>query len=208
MTIEWFNFWNSKSKDIDKLDSLFETNFDVAKSILYQLDVRKSNVLIEFGCGTGKLLSIIENSIETSIGLDFSNNRTGLTKTKRSEFINTDCFNCKLKDNVFDRVFSFSLFNFLTLDESIATLEEMVRITKKDGIILVADVLKEDFERIFYFKMKDEKVKCPKLSFHKPKVFQKIINNIDKNLEVITYDTNIENYKNNDLTFSVLIHKQ
>ncbi len=208
MTTEWFNFWNSKSKDIDKLDSLFETNFDVAKSILYQLDARKSNVLIEFGCGTGNLLSLIENSVRTSIGLDFSSDRTSSTKAKRSEFINTDCFNCKLKDSVFDRVFSFSLFNFLTLDESIATLEEMIRITKKDGIILVADVLKEDFERIFYFKMKDEKVQCPKLSFHKPKVFQKIISNIDRNLEVITYDTNIENYKNNDLTFSVLIHKQ
>jgi ubiquinone/menaquinone biosynthesis C-methylase UbiE len=207
MTIEWFDFWN-KSKDVDKLDCLFETNFDVARSILYQLNAKKSDILVEFGCGTGKLLSLIEKSVTASIGLDFSKSRTSVSKAKCSEFINTDCFDCKLKDNVFDKVFSFSLFNFLTLDESIATLEEMVRITKKDGIILIADILKDDFERVFYFKVKDENISCPKLSFHKPKVFQKIINNIDKNLETIVYDTNIENYKNNDLTFNVLIHKQ
>lgn len=206
MTIEWFNFWNSENAN--KLDNLFETNFDVARSILYQINAKKSDILIEFGCGTGKLLSFMEKSVTTSIGLDFSKKRTSLSNTKRTEFINVDSFNCNLKSNVFDKVFCFSLLNFLTLDEAITTIEEMIRITKNDGIILIGDILKEEFEKMFYFKIKNENIKCPSLSFYKEKVLHKIIENINKNTEIIIYDTKINNYKNNDLSFNILIHKQ
>lgn len=204
MTKTWLKYWNSPESS--KLDELFETSENVARSILYQLNARKNNTICEFGCGKGKLLSLIEKSVELSVGIDFAENRI---KGVKSKFLLNDSFNVQLKNDCIDRTYCFSLFNFLTLEESIATLEEMLRVTKKGGFVLIGDVLKEEAEKILYIKMRENSIKCPALTFYNPKVFEKIIENIVSDNSVFTvYDTKIDNYTNNDISFNGLIWKK
>jgi len=204
MTTEWLDYW--KSDESDKLDSLFETNEFVAKSVLEQLNARKNNIVVEFGCGRCNLLSLIDKSVNT-FGIDFSENR--VKNFDKNKILINDCFDVYLKDDSVDRSFCFSLFNFLTLEEAIATIEEMIRITKKGGFILVGDIFKEDYERTFYLKMRENKIKSPSVSFYNKKTLEKVIESmIPKDSKMICYDTKIESYCNNHASFNFLIWKQ
>lgn len=205
MTKQWLKYWNSPESE--RLDLFFVPTENTAQFILYQLNARKDNIVCEFGCGTGSLSSLIGKSVGRNVGVDFSEARA--TKNKKAEILINDSFNVELKDNCIDRTFCFSLFNFLTLEESIATLEEMFRVTKKDGFILIGDILKEEFEKIFYMKLRDQEVKCPELTFYSKKTFEKIVENIVTEDSLFTiYDTKIIDYPNNEASFNVLIWKK
>ena len=206
MTTQWLKYWDSKESE--KLDTLFSVNEGVAREILYQMNARKENVVAEIGCGRGDLISLIENSVSRLYGIDFSQNRIESIKSKATMLIN-DSFNIDLKDECIDRTFCFSLFNFLTLEESIATLEEMIRITRKGGFIFIGDILKDDFEKVFYLKLRELKISCPELSFYNARTYEKIINSvISSESNLVVYDTKIAGFVNDAMSFNALIWKK
>jgi ubiquinone/menaquinone biosynthesis C-methylase UbiE len=207
MTTSWFKFWN-ESEGADKLDRVFNVEKNVAHSILNQLNARKNNILVEFGSGKGELLSHIENSVELPVGIDFSENRRKDCKTKRTEYLINDSFNVDIRKESVDRVFCFSLFNFLTLEETVATIEEMYRITKKDGFILFGDILKEDYEKLFHFKLRDEEINCPRLNFNNEKTITRIVDSvISEESRSVCYNTKF-GHPNDDMSFNVLVWKK
>lgn len=209
MTTEWYKFWNSSEKNTAALDNLFRPNNmkDAMRSISYQLNLHKNNTIAEFGCGHGNMLCEFENHSKKTYGVDFSE-RANSNKFNSTTILINDSFNIEAKDGLFDRSYCFSLFNFLTLEETIATMKEMIRCTKKDGYILFADIIDKKFEKVFEMKTKD--VNCPHLSSYNRSDLYRVLESIASRDSMIydIYDTNYNEYKNNEMTFNILIWKK
>lgn len=189
MTTEWYHFWNENDQETKRLDDLFSYKNEPLsiQFILNQLNARKNDIIVEVGCGEGKILNCISKSVNEVIGVDFSEERTrNIDQNKISILIN-DAFDISIKDVSVDKVFCDSLFNFLNDHEVIAVIQEMFRITKKNGIILFSNILKKDCE----FSNELKYVKCPKLNSFDKLFFEKIIKSFNDVSEPIIYDNEL-----------------
>jgi len=126
-----------------------ESNF--LKKACEKIDQKKIKVL-DVACGTGRMLPEIF-SIEKEVeyyGLDTSKEMTDILK-KRAKLIKKDvkiylkdALKMPFKDNTFDIVYSFHLLWHIPFKEQKKIVDEMLRVTKKGGII-VFDFLNKNF---------------------------------------------------------------
>jgi ubiquinone/menaquinone biosynthesis C-methylase UbiE len=108
--------------------------------------------LIDIGCGTGTLLSILESKGYRGImvGLDISIQmiRAASRKTRRAVFIRSSMDNIPLKDGIIDHYIS-SLAIHIAEDKQ-RVFREMSRVLKKEGNIRIAIAVRDSMRgRIF-----------------------------------------------------------
>jgi len=212
MTKQWMEFWISDKNldDRNKLNSVFEYLPEyVGRSILYQINSRKTDIIAEFGCGNGALLSFIEGNSESgrTVGIDFCSEHVNNNLSKNSMLLLNDVFNVELKTESVDRSFCNTLFNYLNIDECVATFEEMYRITKKGGFILCANIIKKEFTDVFNLKLKD--IKTPSINMDlNSKILENIANStVSDQSKCIVYDNELLGYENNGTTMNMLVWK-
>jgi len=124
--------------------------------------------ILDVGCGTGRMLPSIfsQNKNIEYFGLDSSKEMTKILNEKakkmkiqkRVKIVIGDATKILFKDNSFDLVFSYHLLWHVPKEDEKKMLSEMIRVTKKEGIVLF-DVLNKDFiwerlKEIFYKKEK------------------------------------------------------
>jgi len=109
----------------------------------------KIDSIIDVGCGNGLILSQLKDSVGDIYGIDYAASMVEHAK----ELLPCGCFKvgeaAKLdfKDDTFDRVLSYSVFHYFPNEEYILqAIDEFIRVTKKDGIILIGDLLDKRFE--------------------------------------------------------------
>lgn len=204
MTNQWYNFWNNISNKLIELNSNFKYH-DIqhhGRSVLYQINARKNHRICEFGCGDGELLNFVSLGVKQTFGIDYS--KIINCKSRNSKIIISDILESGISDNVMDACYCTSLTNYLCLDETIAMIYEMYRITRDRGYVLISDICDCEYDDVINMKIRN--LNCPKIFCHDRNVLNKIVSAL-KPSELYIYDTNIGDYHNNGLSFSILIRK-
>jgi ubiquinone/menaquinone biosynthesis C-methylase UbiE len=147
------HFYDSISRFYDLLTWIFERKY--ANMALNYLAIRRGEVILEIGFGSGRCLEQIAQSVGKSgkaYGIDISSGmlevaKRRLTKAKlmdRVELYRGDAASLPYSDNTFDAVFmSFTLELFDT-PEIPKVLEEIKRVLKPGGRLGVASMSRED----------------------------------------------------------------
>lgn len=114
--------------------------------IIQNLNIHKSNVIFEYGCGTGLHLKTISNNCKSIYGTDHSKRMVKRAKHSCAKIPNVTIVDVKsgktgFSENQFDKTFSYSVFQYLNnINEAMDLLEEFYRVTKPNGLIYVGDI--------------------------------------------------------------------
>ena len=126
---DWTPFWKKRSYS---LYALVKDSFSKKFAQLITENKSKGKVL-EAGCGEGKILYHLKNSHHV-FGLDYSWLACTKTKDLIDCVVNGDNFFLPFKTDVFDVVFNQGIIH--TISQPREMLQEMLRVTKKNGIVL------------------------------------------------------------------------
>ncbi len=121
------------------------------KEILRFLNVKKTDVVLDLGCGTGILFSHINELANFIVGVDVSSMAlkaaANLIKKIRSDsifLVRADADFLPFRDKVFDKVFAITLLQ--NMPNPLLTLREMMRVTD-DNSEIAATGLKKFFSK-------------------------------------------------------------
>ena len=119
--------------------------------VLDKLVVNDENGLsiLDVGCGNGLLLSKLSSHFEQLTGVDYS--KTMIEKANEllpsALFYQSQAKQLNFKNAGFDRVLSYSIFHYFpSYEYAIETILEMIRVTKRGGVILLGDLLDDHYE--------------------------------------------------------------
>ena len=140
-------------------DSLYgEEQKTKITSILKMMKIRREDLVLDAGCGTGLLIDHLMLKVNHFVGLDIAGNvlKVALERSRRLgikrniSLIKADIDAVPFRDNVFDKIFALTLLQ--NVPEPCKTLREIVRVAKNRSEIAVTGLkkhfAKEDFDRI------------------------------------------------------------
>jgi len=138
------------------------------KTALAELNLKKQNIILDAGCGTGLLFPHIADKVKLVVGLDISAHILKEAKKRIQEYSNTaviiaDTDYTPFPNNTFDAVFAITLLQ--NTPKPRQTLNEMKRVTKQNATIVVTG-LKKTFSRKEFTRLLREaelKIKVLKL---------------------------------------------
>lgn len=116
------------------------------KAALEGISIKKHDIVLDVGCGTGLLFNHIASKAEILIGLDISR-KTLLRANQRAknstnvQLILADADYLPLKNSVFDHVFAVTVIQNAPKPEK--TLNEIKRVAKKDAVVVVSGLKKK-----------------------------------------------------------------
>jgi len=151
-------FYDRISRYYDYLTGAFERKY--AEMALERLSVSEGETVLEIGFGTGRCLKRIAESIGPkgkAYGIDLSTGMMQISKERlekaslqdRVKLFCGDAANLPFDDSTFDAVFmSFTLELFDTLEIQ-KVLEQIKRVLKSEGRLVVVSMSKENGESIF-----------------------------------------------------------
>lgn len=137
----------------DVYDALYrEEQEEKIKSALEHVQLGKTDMVLDLGCGTGLLFEHIKACAGFLVGLDISRNHLKKTSYRSKDSANialilADADHMPLIEEFFDKVFAFTLLQNALYVEM--TLHEINRVAKKSAHIVVTGLKKafkkEDF---------------------------------------------------------------
>lgn len=136
--------YNRVSKVYDRMDKMIREN--------WRRDLLTGSYgdVLEAGVGTGANLSFYPSSIQSLIGVDFSSDMLKYAKQKASllnapyqmELVEADIQDLPYPDNSFDTIVSTCVF--CSVPDPILGLEELRRVCKPDGQILMLEHMRSE----------------------------------------------------------------
>ena len=157
----WHAIWERKGEELGSQacgdDQLFKANgYDtplgslseqsrsqLMRNIISALRIQRETRLLDVGCGSGAVLSLLRVTEARFTGVDYS---AALVEVARrhvvgAEFRQAEARKLPFEDELFDAVLCNGVFLYFSdLDYANAALEEMVRICRIGGRIFVTDV--------------------------------------------------------------------
>ncbi|MBS4534315.1 methyltransferase domain-containing protein [Clostridium sp. D2Q-14] len=122
--------------------------------------------ILDIGCGTGNYSIRLAKLGYEVVGIDISDEMLDIAKEKAKgkkldiEFYNMDIYDLKFDDNEFDGAFSMAAFEFV--EDTEKALDEIFRVIKSEGQVLIGTInkdsnwgelyLSEDFQKNSVFK--------------------------------------------------------
>lgn len=155
----WENVWKGRQvKNYKKYINL-NSNYKF-------IDIFKENNIkniCDAACGFGKYSAICSKNNFKVSGFDISNESVNLTKAtleelnlQFSEFCVCSITDIKYQDGYFDGVVVHAVLDHLIVKEAIKALNELFRITKKNGLIYISfDGLEDDDNEIKHVVLED-----------------------------------------------------
>ena len=145
MAEDWEKYWR-KDNILTKIVEFMRIHYFADIPIAYLGNV-KDKIVLEAGCGTSESLARIARKAKKVVGIDVSKNalleskanfeKNKVTKEKYSLTLGT-IENMKFKDNTFDITFNTGVIEHFDDDKiSNKPVEEMIRVTKKGGKIII-----------------------------------------------------------------------
>ena len=133
-------FWDSASKDYDKTEERFEYIHSKSRKNTKKY-LENSNVVLDYGCGTGTVSCEIADYVKEIHAIDISSKMIGISKGKAAEknienvtFAEGDIFDKKLKEESFDRVLAFNMLHTIPNPEN--ALQRINELLKSDGLFI------------------------------------------------------------------------
>lgn len=121
----------------------------LACDVVNKLSLTENHRLLDVGCGSGLLLSHLSPFCKTIHGVDYSDEMVRKAKIllPQGSFHQSEASKLDFENGQFDRVLSYSIFHYFpSYEYALQTIKELIRVTEKDGIVLVGDLLDASFE--------------------------------------------------------------
>ncbi|MBD5549019.1 MAG: class I SAM-dependent methyltransferase [Lachnospiraceae bacterium] len=142
---DYVTYWENRVKDTNEGKEVKDkTNDDsILEAYFEKLDVKKDEVLLDYGCGSGRLYTIYNKEYgkgDNYFGIDVSgvclehaqekNKRLSIGKNLK-EF---DGLHIPFNDSYFDKIICFGVFDACNQEK---VIEELFRVLKKGGRLLI-----------------------------------------------------------------------
>ena len=129
-----------KGKGITEEEFVESGREDYKNLILNDELIEKNGIILEVGCGIGRMTQFMRYDFNKVIGIDISGKMIQQAKERLrgAEFIETDGETIPLPSNSIDFTFSYIVFqHFKTKEMLESNFKEVYRVLKKDGIFKV-----------------------------------------------------------------------
>lgn len=124
---------------------------DITKKLLLNDNhQQKLDAILDVGCGNALVLSEFTDYFQQVFGVDYGDSMiaNALNTLPQGHFSTGEAADLKFSSHQFDRVLSYSIFHYFPDEAYIyKAINEMIRVTKKGGIILIGDLLDKTFEQ-------------------------------------------------------------
>ena len=131
-------------------------NLELNNFVKETLAIKKSDHVLEIGCGTGSLLKRIANELENGSieGIDFSKTMISVAKNKNKRHVlkkkaiirlgNFD--ELRFENNSYDKIFSVNTIYFW--NNPVSTISKAIDLLKADGMMVLGFHSKDEMERM------------------------------------------------------------
>lgn len=116
----------------------------IHKDVWRKIDAKPDSRILDVGSGIGLFIQAFQNKVKKMVGIDISLNMMKDASALNPKGIFLQCTVSRLpfSPNSFDRILCYSVFHYLKDNlQAEQTLREFCRITKKDGMIFIGDLL-------------------------------------------------------------------
>ena len=147
----WREQWNKSAKENEDVrfisgwgDRTFQEMLFGITDVTKKLDLESGDRLLDVGCGAGLFEIALTHWVKKIYGIDYSKEMVRIAKKNAQKYDNIiteqgDIRNLPFEDESFDKVLVNSVIQYLNnLGEVERAFEELKRITKKEGRILVS----------------------------------------------------------------------
>lgn len=143
-------------------------NYFTANYILQNLQLKSNEIILDFGCGVGRVSKLIAEKSFAVVGVDTNSEMIKIAKEKFSlnnkvRYQTLTKITVESKDDYFDKAFSHWVFQHINDEDSLQWLFELKRVIKSNGKIFL-------FEQI-----KNESAESAKHMFRSPKHYLSLI---------------------------------
>ena len=131
-------------------------NLELNNFVKETLSIKKSDHILEIGCGTGSLIKIIADELENGIveGIDFSKTMISMAKKKNKKHIGKKKAIIRLgnfdelqfENNSYDKIFSVNTIYFWK--NPVITISKAFDLLKANGMIVLGFHNKEEMEKM------------------------------------------------------------
>jgi len=107
--------------------------------------------VLDVGCGNAVILKHLRRSFQEVYGTDFSSSMINKAKELIPEgnFSQGEATKLDFGSESFERVLAYSIFHYFpSVQYGYEVINEMIRVCKKGGVILIGDLLDKDYEDI------------------------------------------------------------
>jgi len=136
--------WEQVSRNPMKRNPFVVSRYEnVLKLLENELDIRNKKIL-DLGCGDGVLTNYLNTKKSKAYGIDYSSEAINFAKEKTASkninFIQGSAYELPFSDNYFDAIVSSDVIEHL--DNVDKYLEEIKRVLKYDGIVVISTPIK------------------------------------------------------------------
>ena len=162
----------------DPLVRLFGKSRTYADKIKFVAKLKKSDVVLDIGGGTGLIANFISDHVKRIIVLDPSKKMMAKSKSDKIEKVYGTVQEIKFKDSTFDVVYCVDTFHHFTNGHKKKdfdnvfhdSIKEMLRVLKKNGVLVIIDFDTEkirgrmmDFFEKWFFRGESKFNSCDEL---------------------------------------------
>ena len=158
-------FWDRASKNYDKTEERFEYIHSKSRENTKKY-LNGSNIVLDYGCGTGTTSCEIANRVKEIHAIDISSNMIEIAKRKavaskveNINFVQTDIFDKRYKKESFDVILAFNMLH--TVIDPQVVMRRIYELLKPEGLFIsVTPCLREKMAFLVNIQIQLVRILC------------------------------------------------